>query len=197
MTYVLLGAGLIALAWAVVALAVNAKTSTLAGMFGNVLGAAPHGKKPAFGPGSAVETSHLRMTLDHRSGAMAGEVLQGSFGGRDLDGLDLQELLALLAELQNSDGDGARLLTTWLDRSDHAKTWRQAAQSSGGRQSAPSSGMSRQEAADVLGVAPDADEAAIKAAHHRLMATNHPDKGGSPWLARQINLARDTLLNDP
>ena len=54
--------------------------------------------------------------------------------------------------------------------------------------------MTVNEAAEILGVAPDADTEAIKAAHHELMAKNHPDKGGSPWFASQINQARDTLL---
>lgn len=55
-------------------------------------------------------------------------------------------------------------------------------------------GMSPAEAAEILGVAIDADAEAIRAAHRALMAKNHPDKGGSPWFARQLNEARDTLL---
>jgi len=50
------------------------------------------------------------------------------------------------------------------------------------------------EARAVLGVAPDADAAAIRAAHRRLIAAVHPDRGGSAELARRINLARDVLL---
>lgn len=55
-------------------------------------------------------------------------------------------------------------------------------------------GMSLAEAAEILGVAIDADAEAIRAAHRALMAKNHPDKGGSPWFARQLNEARDILL---
>ncbi len=54
--------------------------------------------------------------------------------------------------------------------------------------------MSTAEAAEILGVAIDADSETIRAAHRALMAKNHPDKGGSPWFARQLNQARDTLL---
>ena len=39
-----------------------------------------------------------------------------------------------------------------------------------------------------------ATEAEIRAAHHRLMRTAHPDSGGSDWLATRINQARDVLL---
>ena len=54
--------------------------------------------------------------------------------------------------------------------------------------------MSTQEAYQVLGLAPGATEADIRAAHHRLMRTAHPDAGGSDWLAARINMARDVLL---
>ena len=50
------------------------------------------------------------------------------------------------------------------------------------------------EARAVLGVTPDADAAAIRAAHRRLIAAVHPDRGGSADLTRRINLARDSLL---
>ena len=50
------------------------------------------------------------------------------------------------------------------------------------------------EARAVLGVAPDADGEAIRAAHRRLVGQVHPDRGGSPDLARRVNAARDLLL---
>src|SRR5262249_17773887 len=54
--------------------------------------------------------------------------------------------------------------------------------------------MTPEEAYQVLGLQPGATEAEIRAAHHRLMRTAHPDSGGSDWLATRINLARDVLL---
>jgi hypothetical protein len=48
----------------------------------------------------------------------------------------------------------------------------------------------------LLGIGPDADPAAIRAAHRRLIASVHPDKGGTEALAAQINAARDLLLAD-
>ncbi len=48
----------------------------------------------------------------------------------------------------------------------------------------------------LLGVAPDADAGTIRAAHRRLIASVHPDKGGTEALAAQINAARDLLLDD-
>ncbi len=50
------------------------------------------------------------------------------------------------------------------------------------------------EARAILGVGPGADADAIRAAHRRLVAGVHPDRGGSAELARRVNAARDVLL---
>jgi DnaJ homolog subfamily C member 19 len=57
-------------------------------------------------------------------------------------------------------------------------------------------GMSRNDAARLLEVAPDADAETILAAHRRLIAKVHPDAGGSAELAARVNQARDTLLRN-
>jgi hypothetical protein len=50
------------------------------------------------------------------------------------------------------------------------------------------------EARALLGVGRDAGPEEIRAAHRRLVADAHPDRGGSGELARRINAARDRLL---
>ncbi len=73
----------------------------------------------------------------------------------------------------------------------------QQQRSSGGSSQPPprrQTGMTQEEAYQVLGLRPGATEAEIRAAHHRLMRSAHPDSGGSDWLATRINLARDVLL---
>ncbi len=50
------------------------------------------------------------------------------------------------------------------------------------------------EARALLGLGPQADAEAVRAAHRRLIATVHPDKGGTEALAAKINAARDVLL---
>ncbi|WP_313802790.1 molecular chaperone DnaJ [Sphingobium sp.] len=52
------------------------------------------------------------------------------------------------------------------------------------------------DARKLLGVGPDADALAIRAAHRRLIASVHPDRGGTEALAAQINAARDLLIKE-
>lgn len=58
-----------------------------------------------------------------------------------------------------------------------------------------SQGMSKAQAAQILGVSENATKEEIVAAHKRLMQRVHPDRGGSDALAAQINEARKTLLS--
>ncbi|XP_041067758.1 dnaJ homolog subfamily C member 15 isoform X3 [Carcharodon carcharias] len=53
--------------------------------------------------------------------------------------------------------------------------------------------MSKREASLVLGISPSASRTKIGEAHKRIMLLNHPDKGGSPFLAAKINEAKDLL----
>ena len=62
------------------------------------------------------------------------------------------------------------------------------------RSQPPASDMSRAEAASVLGVAENASRGEIEAAFRRLIQRVHPDLGGAPGLAAQLNAARAVLL---
>lgn len=53
--------------------------------------------------------------------------------------------------------------------------------------------MTRREASLILGVSPTASKLKLKEAHKRIMLLNHPDRGGSPYIASKINEAKDLL----
>ncbi len=54
--------------------------------------------------------------------------------------------------------------------------------------------MGADEAMEVLGLKPDYSKQDVIQAHRRMMQKVHPDRGGSDYLAAQINKAKDTLL---
>lgn len=155
---------------------------------------------PSSGKTSTVRSRFLEMHLDHDNGDLAGTVIEGQYKGRELADLDMHDLIILLDELSAQDAKSAELLESYLDRtqpSDWRESWNRSHTSSseGSEQAARSSGtMTVEEARDILGVDGTATEEDIVAAHRRLMKLNHPDRGGSTYLAAKINQAKDLLL---
>ena len=148
---------------------------------------------PSGGQTSTVQSKYIRMTLNHDSGDVSGEILAGRFKGSKLDQLDLETLLQLLRECAN-DEESVALLQAYLER-EYGDSWQQQAGAQGQQQSYTATGeMSREEALQILGLAAGAGETEIIEAHRRLMQKLHPDRGGSAYLAAKINLAKDTLL---
>lgn len=80
------------------------------------------------------------------------------------------------------------LFVAWLG-------WRLWRGSGYGRPGQPIEDRDRRAARDLLGVSRDAAPATIRAAHRRLVAEAHPDRGGSDEAARRLNAARDLLLS--
>ena len=150
---------------------------------------------PTTGQTSEVDTPFLRMALDHDTGHMTGTVLRGRFAGMRLAELSQADLLDLLRECRAEDEESARLIEAYLDRlhpdwHDHL-----GSQQAGSGPQRASADMTVDEAYEILGLSPGADEDAIRAAHRRLMKQLHPDHGGTDYLATKINRARDVLLN--
>ena len=54
--------------------------------------------------------------------------------------------------------------------------------------------MTRKEAALILGVRESSTPKRIKEAHRKLLILNHPDTGGSTYMAGKINEAKELLL---
>lgn len=155
------------------------------------------GRGKRAGQKSRVTSSFLGMELDHDTGVMDGDVTNGQFAGRRLNDLNDQEL-HMLAEEIASDDQSADLLEAYLER--RQPGWREG---NTGQEQAKTSGrrvneaMTIEEAREVLGVAPNATDREIRAAHRAMMKDMHPDQGGSTYFAAKLNQARDMLLKKP
>lgn len=152
--------------------------------------AASRGPRP--GQASQVRTRFLDMRLDHDSGELDGKVIAGAYEGRMLSSMSLHELRELLSEA-SADADTMNVLAAFLDRT-HGDTWRTAGERESGSADGPGGPMTRDEAARILGIRPDASADEIRTAHRRLMKQLHPDHGGTDYLAAKINEAKDVLL---
>ncbi|XP_060944554.1 dnaJ homolog subfamily C member 15 [Limanda limanda] len=53
--------------------------------------------------------------------------------------------------------------------------------------------MTKREASLILGISPVSTKSKVREAHRNIMVLNHPDKGGSPYIAAKINEAKDLL----
>lgn len=54
--------------------------------------------------------------------------------------------------------------------------------------------MTRREAALILGLRESVAADKVREAHRRVMVANHPDAGGSHYLASKVNEAKDLML---
>lgn len=141
---------------------------------------------------SEVETPWLRMTLDHAAATMDGLVLQGGWVGKRLSELRADQLLDLLARVRIEHGESATLLEAYLDAVHPG--WRSTENAGDAAAHDGRDEMSRDEACRILGIADGAGEEEIRRAWREAMKRNHPDHGGSPYLAAKINRAKDLLL---
>jgi len=153
----------------------------------------PH-EQESRGGQSVVETQFLRMTLDHETGEVAGQVLAGRFAGFAFDALSLEQLLDLLTDYAGEDDESAALLRAYLDRT-YGNGWQEPPRGDSNREGL-SGEMTRGDAYAILGLEDGASDEQIIAAHGRLIQRLHPDRGGSTFLAAKINQARDLLLGE-
>ena len=140
---------------------------------------------------SETATDEIRMTLDHGSGKMSGTVLIGKFANRSLESLDETEI----AELYNSvSDDSKRLLTAYIQRY-HPNLGAESTDEHAESNEGTSDTITPERARKILGVSESATRDEIVEAHRRLMQKNHPDRGGSEYIASEINQAKQVLLN--
>jgi DnaJ-domain-containing protein 1 len=160
--------------------------------FGNIGGLFGGGAQRSPGQSSRVRSQYLDMNLDHDSGKLFGQIVDGPNAGRSLDEFDLPQLMAMMAGF---DAESVALLESYLDR--RFPAWRQDAQGNaagGERRAPPGAKMTDEEAYQILGLQAGATRDEIGRAHRALMKKLHPDQGGSTYLAARVNEAKDTLL---
>jgi len=143
---------------------------------------------------SAIQTDHLSATLDHASGLIEGEIIEGPHKGWLLSELSMSELEGLLEHYQTADAESAELLQAYIDQRTQQANEAEEERSEAQREAAADS--SRAEALATLGLTEGATEEEIIAAHRSLIQKLHPDRGGNDFLAAKINQAKDILLND-
>lgn len=146
------------------------------------------------GQTSTIRTEYLAMELEHDSGNMDGEVLKGKFRNKLLSSLSLDDLLEFHNECL-ADVDSSQVLEAYIQR--NHPDWREQTQFSGENTSVPDEGrMDHQLAIEVLGLTEPINKEDVIQAHRKLMQKLHPDRGGSDYLAKKINTAKDFLLNE-
>jgi hypothetical protein len=168
------------------------------------------------GASSEIRTEFLHMVLDLETGQMRGGVVSGPYAGADLDSLGLDELQSLYVDCCSATDQSRAVLEAYLDRRPDCKGWQgwhqgdhgeDGAQNGGNdrsdnrqdqgqndKRSSSSSGMTADEAREILGVGKDATREEINRAYKKQIKAVHPDHGGSDYLASKINAARSLLL---
>ncbi|WP_299195647.1 DnaJ domain-containing protein [uncultured Amphritea sp.] len=144
---------------------------------------------------SEVNSRILKMSLNHETSSLEGEVLEGPLQGRQLATLSESEFIELLNYCRKNDAQSARLLETYLDKR-FGDSWREDDKAGDGINNPAQNVSDTDRAYQILGLEPGASKEQVIEAHRRLMQKLHPDRGGSDYLAAEINQAKDLLLNE-
>ncbi len=143
---------------------------------------------PSAGNSSQVQTRILSMTLDHDSNRLYGEVINGPYAGSQLDSMALEQLQNLLEYCHQQEQESAKLLISYLTHR-FGNRWQHTPPAS---HDGP---LDEAAAYAILGLKSGATQQEVIQAHRKMMQKMHPDRGGSDYLAAQINQAKDLLIN--
>jgi hypothetical protein len=136
-------------------------------------------------------TQLIKVTFDLAHSSLSGTLLPsdsaGELAGSDIKALSDVQYQQLYTQWQQLDSQSALLL-----RGCRHGTASFNQQSSG---TSDSTTLNIEQAAQVLGIERTASRDEIVAAHRRLIQRLHPDRGGSDYLAAQINQAKQVLLD--
>jgi len=153
-----------------------------------------HTPYPVWGASKVEDADTLETELGYgkqwapkQPGAAAGGAEADGRKAEDVEGMSLTPLLAGLAIGAAALGARSALLRMQAARlaPKPPRAWIQ-----GGFKAT----MDRAEAARILGIRPTAARKEIEVAHRKVMVANHPDTGGSPYIATKVNEAKQVLM---
>jgi len=150
-----------------------------------LIGAAGRLAGKHFGP-TKLTTEWLVVEYDMAERSMDGRILKGQFAEQKLSQLSPAELKQLLEEVSTDFQSRAAVNAYIMMRGGRDQQNATQAPYSDGK-------MSVSQAYEILGLEAGAGKDEIKQAHKRLMQKLHPDRGGSSYLAAQINHAKELL----
>ena len=140
-----------------------------------------------FGP-TTLTTAWLIVEYDLAKRSLDATVTKGQLIDKKLSELSDTELNTLLAQVKEDFQSRAAVNAYLMARQGSAYS----------QQNGPNSSTEAQisvvQAYEILGLEQNASHEQIKKAHKQLMQKIHPDRGGSSYLAAQINAAKDVLL---
>lgn len=132
-------------------------------------------------------TEYIAAELDVNRLVLSGRILKGPYANLTLEELSKAQLEELLEFYASRDKKSFYLIKTLQQRR--------------GFESEPHSHIdvatapNIQEAMEILGLQGEPERDAVLKAHRTLIHKLHPDRGGSDYLAGQVNAARDQLIN--
>lgn len=148
-------------------------------------------------------TPNLRVEWNVKTGEIRGKVLTGEYADKELHALTDIQLEQLLETYKADDKKSYYILTFFIQKSRNGAH----AENAQGRSynntqdehnySPPNNDqLTTKEAYEILGITKDASKKEVNSAYKRLMQKLHPDRGGNPYLASRVNLARDHVLKN-
>jgi hypothetical protein len=131
-------------------------------------------------------TEHIDAQLDVNQLNLNGHIKKGPYIHHSLGQLNKDQLEELLSYYQTCDKKSYYLIKTLLQR--------RGFYGERSSETLPTETPNVQEAMDILGLTGTPTRAAVLSAHRTLIHKLHPDRGGSDYLASQVNAARDQLI---
>lgn len=131
-------------------------------------------------------TEHIAAQLNVNRLVLTGHIIKGLYANHSFEQLDKNQLEELLEYYVSRDKKSYYLIKTLQQRR--------------GIYTEPNSNINTQDvpniqdAMDILGLTGQPTREAVIKAHRTLIHKLHPDRGGSDYLASQVNAARDQLL---